>query len=81
MKNRKEAQMPKVIIHVEGGLKGVKRTEDGRPQRTTTRPVKAIDRNIRLNQALWYLTEKMAELKGMETCPTDWEGENLPEAA
>jgi len=37
---------------------------DGRSRKTTTRPVKAIDRNIQLNQALWYLTEKMAELKG-----------------
>jgi hypothetical protein len=32
-------------------------------RRTTTRPVKALDKNIKLNQALWFLTEKMAELK------------------
>ena len=52
---------------MRGGLKGTKRTDDGRSRRTTTRPVKAIDRNIKLNQALWYLTEKMAELKGTKT--------------
>ena len=50
---------------MRGGIKGTKNDEDGRVRKTTTRPVKAIDRNIQLNQALWYLTEKMAELKGM----------------
>jgi hypothetical protein len=49
---------------MRGGLKGMKKARDGRSRKTTTRPVKAIDRNIQLNQALWYLTEKMAELKG-----------------
>ncbi len=52
---------------MRGGLKGVKQTDDCRSRRTTTRPVKTIDRNIKLNQALWYLTEKMAELKGTKT--------------
>lgn len=28
-------------------------------------PSKSLDRDIRLNQALWVLTEKMAELKSM----------------
>jgi len=51
---------------MRGGLKGMKNDEDGRLRRTTTRPVKAIDRNIQFNQALWYLTEKMVELKGMK---------------
>ena len=54
---------------MRGGLKGMKRSDDGRSRRTTTRPVKAIDRNIQLNQALWYLTEKMAELKGAKIGP------------
>ena len=49
---------------IRGGLKGTKRDGNGRLRRTTTRPVKALDRNIKLNQALWFLTEKMAELKG-----------------
>ena len=48
---------------VRGGLKGTTRGSNGRMRRTTTRPVKALDRNIKLNQALWFLTEKMAELK------------------
>jgi len=49
---------------IKGGLKGVKRNQKGRLGRVTTRPVKAIQKNVKLNQALWYLTEKMAELKG-----------------
>ena len=48
---------------MRGGLKGTTRGSNGRIRRTTTRPVKALDKNIRLNQALWMLTEKMAELK------------------
>ncbi len=48
---------------IRGGLKGMKRDGNGRLRRTKTRPVKAIQRNIKLNQALWVLTEKMAELK------------------
>ncbi|MHB1349727.1 MAG: DUF932 domain-containing protein [Anaerolineaceae bacterium] len=51
---------------MRGGIKGTKNGEDGRVRKTTTRPVNAIDRNIQLNQAIWYLTEKMAELKGMK---------------
>ena len=48
---------------IRGGLKGTTKGSNGRIRRTTTRPVKALDRNIKLNQALWVLTEKMAELK------------------
>ena len=51
---------------MRGGLKGVARGTNGKLRRTTTRPVKALDRNIKLNQALWFLTEKMAELKQTE---------------
>ncbi len=51
---------------MRGGLKGVSRSGNGRLRRTITRPVKALDRNIKLNQALWFLTEKMAELKNVE---------------
>ena len=54
---------------MRGGLKGMKRDNGGRLRRATTRPVKAIDRNIQLNKALWYLTEKMAELKGATISP------------
>ena len=48
---------------MKGGLKGRKIGGNGRLRNVTTRPVKAIDRNIKLNQALWYLTERMSELK------------------
>ncbi len=51
---------------MRGGLKGTTRGSNGRLRRTTTRPVKSLDRNIKLNQALWFLTEKMAELKQAE---------------
>lgn len=43
---------------MKGGIVGTSNT--GR--RTTTRPVKAVDRDIRLNKALWTLTTQMAEL-------------------
>jgi len=52
---------------VRGGLKGRKRNSAGKMRNVTTRPVKALDRNIKLNQALWFLTEKMAELKQQDT--------------
>lgn len=45
---------------VQGGLPG--RTAAGR--RTTTRPVQAIDGNVRLNRALWVLAEEMRRLRG-----------------
>jgi|GEM_PF-5757455 len=59
---RMQLHIPKENIK-RGGLRGISRNDDGRLRRTTTRPVKAIDRNIKLNQALWLLTEKMAEVK------------------
>ncbi len=52
---------------LRGGLKGEARDSRGRLRRATTRPVKALERNIKLNQALWLLTEKMAELKQADT--------------
>ncbi|HMM21474.1 MAG TPA: DUF932 domain-containing protein [Selenomonadales bacterium] len=44
---------------VKGGLRG--KTATGK--RTTTREVMAIDTNIKLNRALWILSERMAGLK------------------
>lgn len=44
---------------VKGGNRG--RTANGR--RSTTRPVNAIGDNVKLNRALWTLTEQMAKLK------------------
>jgi len=49
---------------IRGGLHGVQRGENGRGWRNvTTRPVKGIDQDVKLNRALWQLAERMAELK------------------
>ena len=49
---------------MKGGVAGSKRGANGRVRRVKTRPVKSIDRDIKLNKALWVLTEEMAKLKG-----------------
>jgi hypothetical protein len=46
----------------ENSLKGV-RTRDDRWHRVTSRAVKGIDGDVKLNRALWSLAEKFAELK------------------
>lgn len=48
---------------IKGGLKGEKPSKNGKLRKITTRPVKSIQRDIKLNKALWMITEKMAELK------------------
>jgi len=48
---------------IRGGLHGIARTEEGRRRNVTTREIKGIDQNLKLNQALWQLTERMAALK------------------
>jgi len=50
---------------IRGGLSAFGRDEMGRRRRVTTREVKGIDQDVKLNRALWTLTEKMAELKGV----------------
>ncbi|SCX35894.1 DUF932 domain-containing protein [Agrobacterium rosae] len=50
---------------LRGGLRGIARDEQGRPRRVSTREVKGIDQDVKLNRALWTLTQKMAELKGV----------------
>lgn len=45
---------------IKGGVSA--RSESGR--RTKTRAVKAVDKNVKLNSALWKLTEAMAKLAG-----------------
>ena len=45
---------------IKGGLRG-RNLKTGR--RTTTRPVKSIDKDRKLNQALWFLSTEMARLK------------------
>jgi len=51
---------------IKGGVRGQKVDEVGRIKRMTTRPVNALDRNVKLNKALWLLTEKIQELKNSE---------------
>ena len=48
---------------IKVGVRGCKQDDFGRYRRVTTRPVKALDRSVKLNQALWFLTDKMRELK------------------
>lgn len=47
----------------ENMLKGGQPGIGGTGRRLTTRAVKSVDGNVKLNQALWRLTERMAELK------------------
>ncbi len=47
---------------INGGLRGSKIGANGRRRRVTTRPVKALDKNLKLNQALWVLTQEMGKL-------------------
>jgi Domain of unknown function (DUF932) len=48
---------------IRGGLTAMGRDAEGRPRRTTTREVKNIDADVKINRALWLLAERMAELK------------------
>ena len=55
---------------VKGGLHGFQQSIDkqtGRKtaRRVTTREVKGIDQDVKLNRALWMLAERMAELKAV----------------
>ncbi len=47
---------------IRGGVRG--RNANG--GRMTTREVSGVSENVRLNRALWLLTERMAELKGAD---------------
>ncbi len=50
---------------IRGGLRGPFRDPEGnRIRRVRTRAVTGIDQDIKLNKALWLLTQTMAELKG-----------------
>lgn len=48
---------------IKGGLRGVSRDAFGRPRRAKSRAVNGIDQDIKLNKALWTLSQRMAELK------------------
>ena len=51
---------------IKGGLSAMRATQDtrGRTQyrRVTSRPVNGIDQDVKLNKALWSLTERMASI-------------------
>ncbi len=48
---------------LRGGLISHKMDAKGRYRRNTTRAVKSIDKNVKLNKALWEMAVKMKELK------------------
>lgn len=49
---------------IKGGLSAIQRDENGhRVRRISTRQVKGIDQDVKLNRALWQLAERMQELK------------------
>jgi len=51
---------------IKGGLHGVQRDGQGlRLRAVSTRQVKGIDQDVKLNRALWQLAERMAELKAV----------------
>jgi len=51
---------------IKGGLSAIARDENGRRiRRVSTRQVKGIDQDVKLNRALWQLAERMAELKAV----------------
>jgi Domain of unknown function (DUF932) len=49
---------------IKGGLHG-RAVENGRVRNVSTRAVKGIDQDVKLNRALWQLAERMAELKAV----------------
>lgn len=49
---------------IRGGLTGLTHDSSGRIKRTTTREVKSVTENVRLNKAIWTLADEMAKLKG-----------------
>lgn len=49
---------------IRGGLTGRGRDANNRPRKATSREVKGIDADVKINRALWLLNERMAQLKG-----------------
>ena len=48
---------------IKGGLRVLKQNEKGRYQRNTTRKVKSIDKDIKLNKALWEMAMQLKAIK------------------
>ena len=51
---------------IRGGLHGVSFDANNRRRNMTTRPIKGIDQDVKLNRALWTLADSMAKLKGVD---------------
>lgn len=51
---------------IKGGLHGEARDDLGRRRNVSTRAVKGIDQDVKLNKALWLVGQRMAELKGLK---------------
>lgn len=51
---------------IKGGIRTVEYDANMRRRRATTRTVKGIDQDVRLNRALWTLTNHLAETKGVK---------------
>ncbi|CAN5425545.1 DUF932 domain-containing protein [soil metagenome] len=50
---------------IKGGVRGYAKDANGRHKKVSTRAIKSIDQNTSLNRALWTLSEKMMQLKGI----------------
>ena len=48
---------------IRGGLTAWGRDANNHPRRVTSREVRGIDQDVRLNRALWLLGERMAQIK------------------
>lgn len=48
---------------IRGGLTAMGRDAHDRPRRVTSRPIQGIDQDVKLNRALWLLSERMAQIK------------------
>lgn len=48
---------------IRGGLRGVGRDANNRPRRVTTRAVNGIDQDVKLNRAMWMISQHFAGLK------------------
>jgi len=49
---------------IRGGITGRGRDAEGRIRSTTTREVRNIDQDVKLNRALWVLADELAKVKG-----------------
>ena len=48
---------------IKGGLRGFGKNKHGRKVKKMTRAVKSLDRDVKLNKALWSMAEQMATIK------------------